>query len=98
MLTREQAKTKECPLRAAGFWANANDNMSPGEGVLNCRAEDCPKWHDYEFGSGFLCPEERDYIGTYHREMPSGVIRECREKHRIDACKDCPGRFGYCGG
>ncbi len=97
MLTREQAKTKECPLRAAGFWANSNEYMSSEEGALNCRAEDCPKWHDYEPDSGVWCPEEWDYIRTYHREMSSEVLRECHENHGIDECKDCPARFGYCG-
>ena len=88
MLTRAQAKTKECPLRAAGFWANPNDCISPSEGALNCRAEDCPKWRDAEmpgncFGSG--------KGSSWHCE-------HVRHGGDMNACMDRRQNiFGYCG-
>lgn len=64
MLTRAEAKTKECPLRAAGYWANPNDNISPGEGALNCRAEGCPKWRDIDINGecGNLTGQGEKYL------------------------------------
>lgn len=97
MLTRERAKNGECPLRAAGFWANPSNDMSPGKGALNCRAENCPMWRDYEIGSGYLCSQERDYVEKYNQGMSHDTIVKCREKHDIGTCTTCPDRFGYCG-
>ena len=85
MLPREQAKTKECPLRAAGYWANPNSNMSPEDGALNCRAEDCPKWVDVEYDQ--VCGKWKDC-------QTRTEFSDIAEKQ----CNACPHRYGRCGG
>lgn len=96
MLTRKQAQEKECPYKVAGYFANSDATIELAPGMSNCRANNCPKWRDYEFGSGFLCPEEQDYIEKYNRGMSSETIEQCRKKHGVKACTNCPDRYGYC--
>lgn len=87
MLTREEARKKECPYRAAGLWANSNPNMSAVDGALNCRADDCPKWVDaFEYnGASKTRPSDRCI------EMQSGCSTG-------QECLHCPYRYGHCGG
>lgn len=85
MLTRAQAKTRECPLRAAGFLANPNENISASEGALNCRAEDCPKWVD-----------DFEYNGQ-SKSLPSSKCLRLGECKTGNKCNSCLHRYGRCG-
>lgn len=99
MLTRAEAKTKECPFRMAGFLANSslkfNDISWMGK-EIKCYAEGCPKWKDQIDGS--TCLGEREYIETHYSMMDDAAEEACRSRHGISLCRDCPDMFGYCGG
>lgn len=94
MLTREQARTKECPYRIGAHLADGE--ILPQEWFL-CTANDCPKWVDDEIK---VYAEE----GARTREMThrcdhvryAGDARACMDGKQI-LCSDCNHRYGRCG-
>lgn len=97
MLTREQAKTKECPLRAAGWWANPNENMSASDGSLNCRAENCPKWVDIEMPCNHRFGNGKGTSWHCEHVRHGGDMDICMDGHQT-FCPECIRRYGRCGG
>lgn len=88
MLTREQAKTKQCPyLIQADTYAFINGSNRD----TLCTAEQCPKWAD-ESPDNFLC-EKRKSCNKVKDSM--GIVTY---KEYIKHCNHCPKRFGRCGG
>lgn len=84
MLTRAQARTKECPYRIAAF---LRPDEHPAKEWFLCTANDCPKWVDID-GDGKLNP----FCGN---GTNVGQQEHCTVSGN---CNDCPHRYGRCGG
>lgn len=52
----------------------------------HCRAEKCPRWEDAEQCTGM--DEYELYDQSYKKD--------CRAKHGISDCADCPEQYGFC--
>lgn len=97
MLTREQARTKYCPIKMAGSFASPS-SVGIEKKYLLCTANDCPKWVDTEDEGSWMCPKHKDYIRDHRKEWLFEDALKCAGKNGLTECDDCPHRYGRCGG
>ena len=74
-LTREQAKTKQCPFLRHNFAKEFEHIINPNNAlsaILNCLAENCPRWRDLpceninencDLKNCNTCPKRNGYCG-----------------------------------
>ncbi len=100
MMTREEAKNKNCPH-------SYNPNTgSHGEFRLKCTAEKCPKWRDSEIQC-LWCKHNSDY-GEIDNGCPESFTsfayignndnRAIEKNVQPIVCNKCQHRYGHCGG